>query len=196
MEAAISPSGPPYAKCLSSVGTATIYSNQIKQILGTEVFLCAFYIYSKPYCTLQEVTYIFSFTIPSVLLGEVWYNTIERLKLIKEEIEDRGVPVNIREHERALCELYIDNTNDTIIYHDITTPQNYLELVTGKVYNLKSNDKKSEIEDNLEEEGFSELWNFSLDEITEVIATETSVVLVELCDINKDEKIISMVPGS
>lgn len=75
-------------------------------------------------------------------------------------------------------------SRDIIRYNGILTPQQYLELVTGKYYCLNSDNQLEMVEKILDEEfGEGVCWSFALDDIGEVIENDHIVVLVEVVNI-------------
>ena len=66
------------------------------------------------------------------------------------------------------------------------SPQNYLELITGKTYIVQGDNDIELIEKILEQEGYC-LWNYSLNEVEHLIESEIPVVMVD-CMIYKEEK--------
>lgn len=70
----------------------------------------------------------------------------------------------------------------------IFTPQEYLELVTGKTYDIGSelNDVEA-VELILEKEGY-DFWTYTFTEIEHVIDNEVPVVLVDYIVYNEDIK--------
>ena len=61
---------------------AAIYSLKNIVIISHWSISYAFCIYNKMYCTSQNMSDIFSFDIPIVILGRTWYNKIECLLMI------------------------------------------------------------------------------------------------------------------
>lgn len=71
-----------------------------------------------------------------------------------------------------------------ILYNKPLSPQNYLELMTGRIFTLSNNkDQIDEIENILDNE-FSEgtYWNYDFYDIDRVLKNGVNVVLVELCN--------------
>ena len=63
------------------------------------------------------------------------------------------------------------------------SPQEYVEDITGKCFVFSSGTIGGlidEIQNRLESEGYSDLWDYPLEEIDEVVENGLSVVLVEL----------------
>lgn len=70
----------------------------------------------------------------------------------------------------------------------IYSPQNYLELITGKTYIISGDNDIELIEKILEKEGYC-LWNYSLNEVEHLIESEIPVVFVDcmIYNPNKEE---------
>ena len=62
------------------------------------------------------------------------------------------------------------------------TPQEYLEIVTGKVYFINADNQVEQVEEILVQEGFS-LWSYPLSELNYVVETGLKVVLVECVNV-------------
>ena len=77
-----SPFGPPYCKCLSKGEMAAIYSWENLVIIRHRSISYAFCIYNKMYCTSQNMSDIFSFDIPIVLLWNLWCNIIGDMNVL------------------------------------------------------------------------------------------------------------------
>lgn len=69
----------------------------------------------------------------------------------------------------------------------IFTPQEYLELVTGKTYVISSDNDVEAVELILEKEGY-DFWTYTFTEIEHVIDNEVPVVLVDYMIYNEDTK--------
>lgn len=69
----------------------------------------------------------------------------------------------------------------------IFTPQEYLELVTGKTYIISSDNDVEAVELILEKEGY-DFWTYTFTEIEHVIDNEVPVVLVDYMIYNEDTK--------
>ena len=68
----------------------------------------------------------------------------------------------------------------------IYSPQDYLELVTGKYYVVRGDDDIETIESILKENGYN-LWNYPLSEIEHIVENSLNVVLVD-CLFYDEEK--------
>lgn len=67
------------------------------------------------------------------------------------------------------------------------SPQNYLELITGKTYIVQGANDIELIEKILKQEGYC-LWNYSINEVEHLIESEIPVVLVDCIVYNKYKK--------
>lgn len=65
-----------------------------------------------------------------------------------------------------------------VVEERIFSPQEYLELVTGKCYITRSENDVEFIENILQQEGL-ELWTYPLPEIDHIVENELDVVLVD-----------------
>ena len=59
------------------------------------------------------------------------------------------------------------------------SPQEYLEIVTGKTFIISGDNDCEYIERQLEKEGLSKLWSFPLSELTEAANSDIDIVLVD-----------------
>ena len=75
-------------------------------------------------------------------------------------------------------------TKDVIKYNGLLTAQQYLELVTNNYYCLRADNQLEEVEKIMDKEfGEGAFWSFALDDISEVMENDHSVVLVEIANI-------------
>ena len=65
------------------------------------------------------------------------------------------------------------------------TPQEYLEIVTGKVYFVNADNQVEMVEKIIESEGFS-LWSYPLSELSHIVENNLRVVLVECVNVTDD----------
>lgn len=70
------------------------------------------------------------------------------------------------------------------MYDKMLTPQEYLEMMTGKYYHLEEYNQLEEVEKILDEQfGEGAYWGFALDNIDEVMENDHKVVLVEIVNV-------------
>jgi hypothetical protein len=73
-------------------------------------------------------------------------------------------------------------------YDKVISAQNYVQLVTGKCFIMNDADQTEQIERILTTEGYGNLWNYSLNDLDEVLLHHcedgTRYVLVEVVNIN------------
>lgn len=73
---------------------------------------------------------------------------------------------------------------DAILYEGILTPQQYLEMMTGKYFCLDADNQFEAVENILDGEfGEGAYWSFALDSIDEVMESSHKVILVEIVNI-------------
>lgn len=73
---------------------------------------------------------------------------------------------------------------DVILYDGVLTPQQYLEMMTGKYFCLDADNRLETVENILDGEfGKGAYWDFSLDSIDEIMENGHKVVLVEIVNI-------------
>ena len=75
-----------------------------------------------------------------------------------------------------------------VISKEMWTPQSFLAQLTGNTICFDGYD--DELRDILDENGFSNLWDYPLDEIDEAIESGMPVVLVETSYLNDDYEIV------
>lgn len=68
----------------------------------------------------------------------------------------------------------------------VFSPQEYLELVTGKTYIMRGDDDIRCVEEILKENNL-ELWNYPLSEINHIVENNLNVVVVECMVWNEDK---------
>lgn len=69
------------------------------------------------------------------------------------------------------------------------SPQNYVELVTGKCYLFNEDNDIIEIERLLRQNGFGDLTNYPLSDIDIIVKNNLNVVLVE-CSLFIDDELV------
>ena len=68
----------------------------------------------------------------------------------------------------------------------VFSPQEFVELMTGKTVCFSKDDTVAEIEAVLNSSIVEELWNYPLDEIAHIVEDDLNVVLVDVSGHNKD----------
>lgn len=73
---------------------------------------------------------------------------------------------------------------DVIKFNGLLSAQQYLELVTDNYYCLRADNQLEEVEKIMDKEfGEGAFWSFALDDISDVMENDHSVVLVEIVNI-------------
>lgn len=74
-----------------------------------------------------------------------------------------------------------------ILYDGVLSPQNYLQIVTGRCFCLHADNQIEEVENILDYElGVGTCWSYPLKETVEVVKNDNDVVLVEIVNINEN----------
>ena len=66
-----------------------------------------------------------------------------------------------------------------VVSKKLWTPQTFVEAITGKCYIIEGDDDVGLISRLLEEHGYDNLWDYSIDEIDHIVENGHHVVLVD-----------------
>lgn len=79
-----------------------------------------------------------------------------------------------------------------VVTNKLYSPQEFVEVLTGKCYIFRSDDDIEEIHELLRENGVESeqnpLWDYPLNEIDHIVLNDINVVLVDVMIINDDDE--------
>ena len=74
-----------------------------------------------------------------------------------------------------------------VVSNKLWTPQTFVEAITGHCYIFDGDDDVGHIAAILEESGFGDLWDYSMDEVDHIIEQRHHVVLVDCMVWSEDD---------
>ena len=74
-----------------------------------------------------------------------------------------------------------------VVSNKLWTPQTFVEAITGHCYIFDGDDDVGHISCILEESGFGDLWDYSMDEVDHIIEQGHHVVLVDCVVWSEDD---------
>ena len=66
-----------------------------------------------------------------------------------------------------------------VVSKKLWTPQTFVEALTGKCYTIEGDDDVGLIAGLLDENGYSDLWDYPIDEIDHIVEQDLPVVLID-----------------
>lgn len=77
-----------------------------------------------------------------------------------------------------------------VLSNGIYSPQNFIEVLTDKYYIINESPLEKIhgilVKEGLEDDTYNTIWDYSLDEINEIVENDISVVLVDVSHFNED----------